>query len=286
MGREWNTPWENGYLSVGGVRLHYVDWGSAGAPPLLFLHGLSSHAHTFDPFAPLFLPRFHLLALDQRGHGESDWSPEGYDGERFVADLEAFVEALGLNRLTLIGHSMGARNAWNFAARRPERMERLVLVDLGPEIERQGMERMRSSPAPESFASRDEAFRFMRQANPRPSDDMLILRLLHNLKRGPDGRWVWRYDPALRDPQRARRAATDGEEAWAALARIPCPTLVVRGAESDLLSQEVAERMALVLPQGRLVVIPGAGHTVPADRPREFAAALAEFLGLGRGQGA
>ncbi len=270
-------PWDDRYLTVDGLRLHYLDWGNPEAEPILYLHGLRSHAHTFDPFAAILRPYFQVLALDQRGHGESGWAQD-YSELGFVSDVQRFVEALALPPFALVGHSMGARNAWAYAARQPERLRRLVLVDLGPEVERQGLERMPGNPAPQVFASVQEAFDFLRGANPGPSDDMVRLRVLHNLNRLPNGHWIWRWDPALRDWPRSEDDERPPEDGWGALARIACDTLVVRGQKSDLLSPQVAERMVGTLPRGRLVTISGAGHTVPADRPEEFARALLEFL--------
>jgi len=262
------------------LRFHYLDWGNDGAPPAVLLHGLSSHAHVWEPLAALLRPRYHVLALDQRGHGDSQWTPP-YTTESYVADLEAFVDALGLGPMLLIGHSMGARNAWVYAARHPQRVERLVIVDIGPEVMPAGVERMRlSTAAPDEFDRPEDALQMMRLANPRPSDELLRLRVYNNLRQLPSGRWTWKYDKALRDFQRAAAAGLPTAEMWGLLAQIRRPTLIIRGAESDILAADVAERMAQAIPQATLTTIEGAGHTVPADQPAAFEEAIRRFLGL------
>src|SRR5207237_6955234 len=120
---------------VGGLRLSFLEWGNAGRPVLCFLHGGSAHADWFDFVTPAFAERFHVIALDQRGHGESQWAePPAYGTEHFAADLLGFIDAPGLTRVTLIGHSMGGHNAMSFAAWHPERVSALVIIDSRPAI--------------------------------------------------------------------------------------------------------------------------------------------------------
>ena len=129
---------------VGGLRLSFLEWGNAGRPVLCFLHGGSAHAHWFDFVTPAFAERFHVIALDQRGHGESQWAePPAYGTEHFAADLLGFIDALGLTRVTLIGHSMGGHNAMSFAAWHPECVSALVIVDSRPVIPSDRLDRLR-----------------------------------------------------------------------------------------------------------------------------------------------
>ena len=131
------------YVTLDGLRFHYREWGDANAQPLVLLHGFGSQATSFDHFAAAMTDRCRVLALDQRGHGESDWA-ESYAAEAMVEDVGRFVAALGLKRLDLLGFSMGGRNALAFAAAHPETVERLVIVDMGPEIVMSGAMRIRS----------------------------------------------------------------------------------------------------------------------------------------------
>ena len=230
--------------------------------------------------AARLVPGRRMLALDQRGHGDSDPAPDDdYRVGTMADDVAAFVGSLRIDRLALLGHSMGGRIAIKYAADHAARLERLVIVDIGPDINLAGLERVRDMMAqsPERIESEDWAVEYIRRANPLQDLDMLRERVRHGLKRLPDGELTWKYAKGLRDMMREGRR--DAVDLWEPLPRIPCPTLVVRGAESDILSAEVAKKMTERLPDGRVVEIAGAGHTVPADRPEEFVRQIRAFLG-------
>jgi pimeloyl-ACP methyl ester carboxylesterase len=264
-------------ITLNGLRFHYRDWGNEGAQALVLLHGFTGHARSWDTFAAAMQGSFRVLALDQRGHGESEWAQD-YRPERMVEDIDAFVQALGLRRFALLGLSMGGRNAYTYTALHPEEVERLVIVDIGPEIVQAGAQRIRSGvQGPDVFDDPEEAVRLARAANPRPPDAELRHRVLNNLVRRDDGRWTFRYDKALRSPDRPL-PRPDPETVWALLPKIPCPTLLVRGVESDVLSRETAERMVRTIPRCRLVEVPASGHSVPLDNPGGFLAAVRPFL--------
>lgn len=268
---------ESRFLNLRGLRFHYLDWGNAGAQPLLLLHGFSSDAHQWNDLAVAMRERFHVIALDQRGHGETEWATE-YRHEQMAEDVEAFRRALGLERFALLGLSMGGRVAYQYAAAHLRVVERLVIVDIGPDIARSGLERIRAfASGQDTFEDHDEAFRHLRAANPRPSDETLRHRVRHGLIATSDGRWTWRYDKSLRTGERSI-VPLDPEAAWSLLARVACPTLLVRGAESDILTRETAERVVSTIPRCRLVEVPGAGHAVPRDDPQGFLAAVRDFL--------
>lgn len=267
-------------VRVNGVTLHYLDWGPAEAPPVVLLHGITGHARVWDHLAERLVPGRRVLALDQRGHGDSDPAPDDdYRVGTMADDVAAFAGSLRLERFALLGHSMGGRIAIQYAAAHAARLDRLVIVDIGPDIELTGLQRVREmmSKAPERIESEEWAVEYIRRANPLQDVDLLRHRVRHGLRRLPDGELTWKYAKGLRDMMRAGRR--DVVDLWEPLPRIPCPTLVVRGAESDILSAEVAKKMTGRLPDGRLVEIPGAGHTVPADRPDEFVGHVRAFLG-------
>jgi pimeloyl-ACP methyl ester carboxylesterase len=268
-------------VKVNGVTLHCLDWGPADAPPVLLLHGITGHARVWDHLAARLVPGRRVIALDQRGHGDSDAAPDDDYREGTMADdVAAFAGSLRLDRFALIGHSMGGRIAIKYAGDHGARLERLVIIDIGPDINLAGLQRVRDmmAKAPERIESEEWAVEYIRRANPLQDVDMLRERVRHGLKRMPDGELTWKYAKGLRDMMREGRR--DAVDLWEPLPRIPCPTLIVRGAESDILSAEVAKKMAERLPDGRLVEIAGAGHTVPADRPEEFAAEIRRFLGV------
>src|SRR5512136_929749 len=120
-----DTPsYTSGYVNANGIRLHYLDWGGSG-PVLLFLTGMGCSAHIFDRFAPRFVDRFHVLAPDRRGHGDSDYPETGYDADTLTEDLRQFVDALKIDKVILVGHSMGYIELCHFAALYPERVLKL-----------------------------------------------------------------------------------------------------------------------------------------------------------------
>ena len=266
-------------LTLNGLRFHYRDWGNASAQPMVCLHGFTSHAHSWDTFAAAMRERYHVLALDQRGHGETDWATD-YQPARRVEDLEAFVSSLGLERLVLVGLSMGGWTAFSYAAKHPGSVERLVIVDIAPEIDPRGAQRIANNTrAKDVFADPEEAVALARALNPRPPEAELRARTLHNLVQRPDGTWTWRYDVALRNGTASVRATPEEAQAmWPLLRKISCPTLLVRGVDSDILSPELAQRMVASIPNCRLVEVPNSGHAVPFDNPTGFVQAVQTFL--------
>jgi len=263
------------------MRLHYLDWGTPGLPPIVFLHGGGLNAHTWDLVCSALRRERHCVALDQRGHGESEWSPQmDYSTESHVGDLEAFVQALRLERFVLVGMSLGGVNALAWAGQHSPRLAGLVLVDIGPEVRVEGTRKIaaftsESTPldSVEQFVERALAF------NPRRNRELLRRSLLHNLRRMPDGRFMWKYDQRHRGTVDPAAYARRRELLWSAVDAVQCPTLVVRGAQSDVFHDEDARRLAARLGRGRWVRIEGAGHTVQGDNPADLLVALRAFLG-------
>jgi len=223
------TNVQDNFVTLNGLRFHYREWGDESAPPLVLLHGYTSHARSWDKFADAMSDTFRVLALDQRGQGETEWASD-YAPERMVEDVDAFARALDLDKFALVGLSMGGRNAYLYTAHHPESVERLVIVDIGPEVSASGGARIRAGVlANDVFADRESAFRAARAANARPSDDDMRYRVFNNLMQRDDGAWTYRYDKALRSPDRPL-PRPDPEKSWAMLSRITCATLLVRGA--------------------------------------------------------
>jgi pimeloyl-ACP methyl ester carboxylesterase len=266
-------------VRLDGLRFHYRDWGSPEAKPLVCLHGFTSHAHSWDTFAGTMRERYRVLAFDQRGHGETDWATD-YRPIRRVEDLEAFVAALGLERFVLVGLSMGGWTAFGYAARHPEMVERLVIVDIAPEVDPRGAQRIADTTrANDVFLDPKEAVALMRAQNPRPPEAELRTRTLYNLVQRDDGTWTWRYDVALRNGTATTRPSPDEAQAmWAELANITCPTLLVRGVDSDILSPQLAQRVLDGIPDCRLVEVSASGHAVPLDNPTGFLEAVQTFV--------
>jgi esterase len=268
-------------ISVNGLDLHYHDWGgSPEMPHLVLLHGLSSNAWAFAPFARRMRDRLHVVALDVRGHGDSAWSPDGaYQFSDQAADLAGFVDQLGLERFSLLGTSMGGMIALHYAGDHAARLERLVINDIGPEIEA-GSNRITQATGerPTSFASVDEAIEFGLRTRPNlailsPEEQREVLR--GGIRQAADGRWTWKVDPEY--ARQRLQAGVKPRPPWSTLTRVTCPTLVLWGMQSDVLSEQQARRMVESLPHGELVSVPDVGHAPVLLEPAAFEA-LQRFL--------
>ena len=267
-------------VTANGINLHYLDWGTEGKPPLVLLHGLRGHAHVWEDVAEALCSDYHVYALDQRGRGDTDHAPGGdYSTDAFVADLAGFVDAIGLDKFILFGHSMGGRNSMAFAGEYPERLERLCIVDIGPRIEPTGGNRITEElrAIPPQFDSFEDALAHVQAGNRFASEPVMRRRLAGQTQEMPDGKIAWKFDPAIRE-QRINGTAAPAVDLWPALERITCPTLLVRGTETDLLTEETAQRMIDTLAQGTLAEVQRAGHMVFEDNPADFIAAVKGWL--------
>ena len=169
-------------VNVNGINLHYLDWGNEDKPKILLLHGLRGHCHSWDDVSAEFCKDYHIVALDQRGRGESDWASGGdYSSQSFVADLEGFCEAVGFDKFTLIGHSMGGRNSMAFAGNNADKLENLVIVDIGPDLDPRGSERITQEliNVPEEFDSFEDVYAYQSKQNRFCSETVLRLSLIH-----------------------------------------------------------------------------------------------------------
>ena len=268
-------------IDVNGLRVHYLDWGNPGAPPVVCVHGYTSSAQAFNALARRFHDRYHFVALDVRGHGASAWSPAGaYQYRDQVGDLAAVVDKLGLSRFTLIGTSMGGIIAMAYAGTHPDRLTHLVINDIGPDVE-VGSQRITQmvGSRPDEFGTLDDAMAYRRQMSPivagRALDDQHELAL-GVLRQRPDGRWIWKMDPAYIE-QRVKIGPPARPALWPALQRVTCPTLVVWGSDSDVLSEAQARRMVDTLADGELVTVSGVGHAPTLVEP-VVVTALERFL--------
>ncbi|RMF93975.1 MAG: alpha/beta hydrolase [Nitrospinota bacterium] len=269
------------FVTANGLRFHYLEWGEPHNPPILMLHGFAQTCHSWDFVALSLCDRFRVLALDQRGHGDSEWAPDGdYSPAAFQRDLHAVVQALNLHDFVLIGLSMGGRNAFSYAANHPERVKALVIVDAAPETRRAGVEHIRRFvQSTDELDSFEDFVERVRQYNPRRPVEQLRGSLQHNLKQLPNGKWTWKYDRVLRAPGRPMGSdPAYTQRLWGYLEALQCPTLVVRGAESDVVALETAERMHQRIPNSTLVTVERAGHLVPGDNPAGFVQAVTAFL--------
>lgn len=274
------------FIELNGCRLHYLDWGDPAAPPVLLVHGLTQHAHAFDGLARHLSPRLRCIALDVRGRGQSAWAPaETYHIVQYAKDVVALLDALDIPAAHYVGTSMGGLTAMALGLRAPERLRRVVINDIGPVLEAAGLERIASSVAGRSggFASLDEFIEkgmlpFYYWLRGRPMEQLREMARWA-VRQGEDGRWIGVFDPATvttiaRDPESLDKLA---EFLWPGFKALAGPVLVVRGAESDLLSRETVAAMQAAKPGTQVVEVPGASHAPVLDEP-EALAAVGAFL--------
>jgi esterase len=268
------------FLEANGLRHHLLVRGAPSSPAVMMIHGLAGQAHTFDGIATRLAERFHVYCLDVRGRGESEWGPaEEYHIESYLADLDAVRAALNLEELALVGTSMGGVISMNYAARHPERVTRVVLNDIGPEIDPAGLQRIIAyvGHAPEAFNDMKAVVKYYREnyapmVAGRP-DDQVAEFARWNVRRSDSGLYVWKMDPAVR----TFAAPPAQDDPWEVVSRIACPVLVLRGGESDVLSADVARRMGEAIADCRVVEVPGVGHAPLLTEPASVQA-LEAFL--------
>ena len=267
------------FLHANGLRIHYLDWGGEDKPLLILLHGLRGHCHSWDSFSEPMSVDYHVLAFDRRGRGDTDWAKEGdYSNDSCVADLEGICEALNLTSLILVGHSSGGRHSMTFTPRHPEKVEKLVIVDMPtaadvPDIDRIQQELIN---VPEEFDTFEDLYSHLRKENPYPPEEVLRRRLKYQTKTLPNGKLGWKYDIAVREQMRNSTLAL--EDLWPSWRKITCPTLVVRGMETDALTPESAAKMLESHPNAQLAELPRAGHMAFEDNPDAFLEKVSVWL--------
>lgn len=267
-----------------GIKLHHLDWGNHGRHPVVLVHGSRLHAHVWNHFGRQFKDRYHIIALDQRGHGDSGWaSGDCYQLEDFYHDLRTVVEARGLSRFTLIGHSLGGRVSMLYAHRHPETLERLVLVDITPgrpaAAPGADLSRIAETPSPRDFESPQAAAAYLAQLMSRAPHHMVEESVRYGMRKTDNGAYTWKYDPVLAHRRGGAAAALDF---WSVVRSIPTPTLLQYGSHSNVVTPELAARMAATMPHCTVERIEGAGHALFTDQPEAFAASVERFLSTGQ----
>jgi pimeloyl-ACP methyl ester carboxylesterase len=272
------------FVNANGLRLHYLDYGNDGAPWLVCVHGLSGNAHNFDALAPHLTPKYHVISVDVRGRGDSQWGPPTeYLPQNYVTDLARMLEALGVARTSLIGTSMGGIISMTYAGGWPERVERLVLNDIGCEIDLAGVARIANyvGDAPERFEDIGEVVKYYRENYPpmaKLAESVVADQVKWSVKPGAAGGLEWKMDPNVRRPLRGA-TAQNRFDLWVPYARIASPILIVRGADSDILASATAGRMCKVNKQAKTVEVPGVGHAPSLTEP-EALSAIKQFFEL------
>jgi pimeloyl-ACP methyl ester carboxylesterase len=263
------------------VTLRAVEWGSPRAHRIVLLHGGGANAEWWSHVAPRLTGAGAVLALDLRGHGESDATPGRYGLGIFASDVTSIVDRLG-ESVSLVGASMGGLVAMLVAAR-SDRIDRLVVVDSPLEPPADGNERRKRLGTPKRYATRDEAISRFRLIPPATNADPALIRRIaeHSVRRSADGTWTLKFDSSVFSAARKQGAEAVGP-------RIRVPLLYVRGERSEIVSEESARRLVQSIPGSRVETIPGAHHHLFLDDPEAFLALVLPFLaernGSERGQ--
>ena len=266
--------------TVNGLELHFVDHGGDAAVSAVALHGFALNCHSFDEVAPALSDQLHWYALDQRGHGHSDRAAElgDYSRDHMADDIREFIEAQGLDRPVVLGHSMGGMNAMTFAARHPEQLRALVLIDVGPGVSVDGVQQVRQFVAgPYELESLDAWVEMTHKYYPFRSKEGIRKRLAVSLRETPEGKMAKMFDERFREAD-FLGVADSRAGIWETAKALTVPTLLLHGEKSPVLKQEQAEEFAEQVPVVRLVTIPEAGHSVAGDQPEAFVEAVRDFL--------
>ena len=274
-----NQP-KNRRIEIGELKFHYLEWGSNTSQTILCLHGFLSQAYIWNSFAPTFIHDYRVLALNQRGHGGSDWSSDGaYSIDDHFVDIAQFIEILDLKDLILLGHSMGGRNALFYTACIPDRVKKLILVDSRPGNSDESISALKKLLDGFNFEA-DDLHTFLQEA--QTVYPHLPLKAGFDFvyaagNRTSSDRTTTPYDPWLIIA--SHLADYSVEELWPFMESIPCPTLIVRGEHSIFISQEDADRMGRLIPKAKIVVIPQASHIPMIENPSVLNRAVHSFLG-------
>ncbi|TNE57138.1 MAG: alpha/beta hydrolase [Alphaproteobacteria bacterium] len=275
------------------LRLHYVDWGNEGKPPLLLIHGGRDHCRNWDWVAEALREDYHIIAPDLRGHGDSDWIRGGtYQTADYVYDIAQLIHQLELGPLSVIAHSMGGSIALRYAGLFPETVKEMVVMEglgMPPKIIKERMseplqKRMRgwvgqmremSARSVRKYPTLDEAVDRMQEANPHLSKEQARHLTIHGVNRNEDGSYSWKFDNYVRVFPSSGMSQAETEEVWS---NITCPLLMLRGAESWA-SDPIADGRANHFKNARFEVIENAGHWMHHDRLDEFLRLTRAFLG-------
>ncbi|MDP6511813.1 MAG: alpha/beta hydrolase [SAR202 cluster bacterium] len=256
-----------------------MDWGADERKPFVMLHGIHGHAREWDRLAEATRATHRPVAPEMRGHGDSARNASGeYSILKYVEDVGAFISELDLGPVSLMGHSLGGIIGIALAAMVPDAVERLIIVDIGPDLGEEGMNSIRESAGsrPRVFADLDSAYQWALEGDSLADESEMRHRIQHGLKPGPDG-LEWRYDPGV--DTILDSADGDGSSMlWGLWSSIAQPTLIIRGDQSDLLTSESAQQMAAIGQNASLVEVPNSGHLVPVDNPEFFCETVRGFL--------
>jgi pimeloyl-ACP methyl ester carboxylesterase len=254
-------------------RFHFSEWGEPGQPQILLLHGGNQSSHSWDLVSLHLSDRYHVFALDQRGHGDSEWNREqDYSIDSMVADAIAFIADQKLHDLIVFGHSMGGRIALTMATQNPDIARALVIVDVGPEISAEGSKTIQHFVVHNvEFDDLEIFLDNVQKYDPFRTRAHIERTVKYNMLRRADGKYISKVD-------HRRIPVRNAELTLEHVKTLHIPVLVLRGAESNILEPDAAQRFVKALPQGRLVTVPNCGHNVHSGNTPGFLEAIGPFL--------
>jgi pimeloyl-ACP methyl ester carboxylesterase len=268
------------WKGVGGVRIAGDSWGDPGGPLVLLQHGGGQTRHAWKGAGEsLGAAGYYAVAIDARGHGDSDWAPDGlYGQDVMVEDLKCVVAALGNRRPVLVGASMGGGTSLVAVGEDHVDATALVMVDIAPRIEPGGVEKIHAfmRQKPEGFSTLEEVAEAISNYQPHRKRARNLDGLAKNVRLGADGKYHWHWDPRFRAVRRDFEKRVERLEACAG--NLVLPALLVRGGLSDVLSEEGAQAFLKLCPHAEYVNVTGAAHMVAGDRNDIFANAVIKFL--------
>ena len=275
-----NTAYRSSNIVMRQMRFHFLEWGDPNAPTIVLMHGGHQSAHSWDLVSLHLAQNYHVLAMDQRGHGDSEWARDvEYTNHQMSLDIDAFLTAKGLVKPILIGHSMGGRNSMLFTRRDPSRLHALVIVDVGPELSERGRHMIGGFvQANQEFENLEHFVENVRKYDPYRSREHIERTVKYNMLERADGKFVSKCDSTPRRLGLVRGSGALENITLDDATKFNLPVLLVRGENSNILEQDAAERFRDALPQGELAVVPNCGHNVHGQNTKGFIAALGAFL--------
>jgi len=265
-------------------RFHFLEWGPGGtvsdAPTIVLLHGGHQSCHSWDLVSLSLAQKYRVLALDQRGHGDSEWARDlEYSNHTMSLDAEAFITAMGLQKPILIGHSMGGRNAMLLTKRSVALLRALVVVDIGPEISPEGRQAISSFVrANQEFDNLEHFVENVRKYDPYRPREHIERTVKYNMLQRADGKFVSKCDSNPRRLGLTHNASLLDNISLDDARGFALPTLVIRGENSNILTQDAAERFRDALPHGTQITVAKCGHNVHGQNTLGFLDALGGFL--------
>ena len=275
-----NVPYRSCNIVLRQMRFHFLEWGHADAPVIVLLHGGHQSAHSWDLVSLHLAQNYRVLALDQRGHGDSEWSRDvTYSNHEMSLDAEAFIAAMRLHKPIVMGHSMGGRNTMLLLRRNQTPVRAAVIVDVGPELSERGRAAIGGFvQANQEFDDLDHFVRNVRQYDPYRSREHIERTVKYNMLERADGKYISKCDSTPRRLGIVRASGPQENITLDEAAAFDLPVLLVRGANSNILEQDAAERFARAMPHGQLVTVADAGHNVHGQNTKGFIAAVGPFL--------